>query len=94
MLHPVENNELYVFGFGDYKHYKYVNDQFFYHNESLVDSMCNFADNMQEFEELCDADKSIHGARIEYMFYLYLQKMGITYKQTHISGEFVRAINI
>lgn len=91
MLHPVEDNTIHVFGFGDYKHYKYVNDQFFYHNESLVDSMFEFYDHIPELSAICDAQNVKTDARTEYIFYLYLQKMGITYKRTHITGEFVRA---
>ena len=93
MLHPVEDNHIHVFGFGDYKHYKYVNDQFFYHNESLIDSMFEFYEHIPELSAICDAQNVKTDARTEYIFYLYLQKMGITHKQTHIIGEFVRANN-
>jgi len=91
MLYPVDDNELRVFGFGDYKHYKYVNDQFFYHNESLIDSMFAFYDHIPELSAICDAQNVKTDARTEYILYLYLQKMGIAYKRTHITGEFMRA---
>ena len=93
LLHHIEDNIIHVFGFGDYKHYKYVNDQFYYHNESLLNSMYDLYDNIPQLSAICDAQNIKNDARTEYIFYLYLQQMGIIYKRTHITGEFVRAIN-
>jgi len=36
MFNDIEPGSIYVFGFGTFKHYNYVNDQFFYHDMALI----------------------------------------------------------
>lgn len=41
----VLDNTIYLLGFGSFSHYKYANDQFFYHNSTLLNYIFNFYDN-------------------------------------------------
>jgi hypothetical protein len=91
----INDNTIYVFGFGDFKHYKYANDQFFYHNHSLLDQMFNFYDNILKIMKYCSENKiGNEGALIECIFYLYITQFNnITLKKSNISGFFIREFN-
>ena len=90
----INDNDLNVFGFGDYINlYKYANDQFFYHNQSLIFKMHDFYDNMIELMNMCFASNiGQYGALIETMFYLYLTNNNINIKYSNIHGFFIREI--
>lgn len=90
----VNDNTIYVLGFGNFKHYKYANDQFFYHNHSLLDKMMNFYDNINHIMEYCNEHNiGNQGALIECIFYLYITHFNnITMKKSNISGVFVRQL--
>jgi len=88
----VNDNTIYLFGFGEFKHYNYANDQFFYHNHTVLDIMYNFYDNMIHIMKYCNDNKiGNQGALIECMFNLYLTKYNnIQIKQSNIKGIFIR----
>jgi hypothetical protein len=88
----VEDNTIYVFGFGDFKHYKYANDQFFYHNHSILYNMYNFYDNIFDIMMYCIENNIANkGASIECFFYLYITKYNnIKIKVSNINGIFIR----
>ena len=89
----INNNTIYVFGFGDFKHYKYANDQFFYHNHCLLEKMMNFYDNIFDIMNYCNENKiGNNGALIECIFYLYITKNNIILKRSNISGIFIRQL--
>jgi hypothetical protein len=91
----VNDNTIYVFGFGNYKHYNYANDQFFYHTPSVLIKMFEFYDNMISILKYCYQNKIANlGACIECVFYLYVTKFNsINLKQSNIHGIFVREFN-
>jgi hypothetical protein len=73
IFEEVDDNTIYVFGFGDFKHYKYANDQFFYHNHTLLEKMMNFYDNIDYIMKYCNTHHiGNKGALIECIFYLYI----------------------
>ena len=86
----IEDNTVYVFGFGDYLHYKYANEQFWYHNSKLINIMSKFYDNMLEL--IVNCSQIINGSEClnEFMFYTFLTNNNINLKKTNISGIFVR----
>jgi hypothetical protein len=92
IFEEINDNTIYVFGFGDFKHYKYANDQFFYHNHSLLEKMMNFYDNMFNIIEYCFKQNiGNQGALIECVFYLYITQFNnIILKRSNIYGIFVR----
>jgi hypothetical protein len=93
IFEEVNNNTIYVFGFGDFKHYKYANDQFFYHDHSLLETIMNFYDNMFDLDIYCNDNKiGNEGARPECIFYLYITLNNIAIKKTNIEGIFIRQL--
>ena len=92
IFEEINDNTIYVFGFGDFQHYKYANDQFFYHNHSLLEKMMNFYDNIFTIEEYCIKQNiGNKGALIECIFYLYITQFNdIILKKSNISGIFIR----
>jgi len=95
IFEEVNDNTIYVFGFGDFKHYKYANDQFFYHNHTLLEKMMNFYDNIEYISEYCNThDIGNQGANIECIFYLYITHFNniILKKISNICGIFIRQI--
>ena len=92
IFEEVNDNTIYVFGFGDFKHYKYANDQFFYHNHTLLETMMNFYDNIDHIMKYCDTNKiGNDGALIECIFYLYITQFNnIILKKSNINGIFIR----
>ena len=92
IFEEIDNNTMYVFGFGDHHHYKYANDQFFYHNHSLLNKMIEFYDNIDIIMNYCDK-KNIgnKGCLIECIFYLYITQFNnIILKKSNIKGIFIR----
>lgn len=92
VFEEINDNSIYVFGFGDFRHYKYANDQFFYHTQSLVDKMYDFYDNILDIMNYCQYNKIGNmGCMIECIFYLYITKFNnINLKKSNIHGIFVR----
>lgn len=92
IFEEVNDNTIYVFAFGDFKHYKYANDQFFYHNHTLLEKMMNFYDNINDIMTYCNTHNiGNKGAVIECIFYLYITKFNnIILKQSNIHGIFIR----
>jgi hypothetical protein len=87
----VLDNEIYLFGFGDFKHYKYANDQFWYHNAKLIEIIFNFYDNMLNLIYNCFKENTgLDGAFIENLWYTYLTRNDIIMKQTSFTGVFLR----
>jgi hypothetical protein len=87
---PVGNN-VYVFGYGDFFHYKYVNDQFFIHDYSLITTFYNFYNEI--FDILLDCARTVYpgkGAHYEHVFYKFLINHNITFNRSCVSGIFVR----
>jgi hypothetical protein len=86
------DNTIYVVGVGDFKHYKYANDPFFYHNHSLLEKMLEFYDHMTPIMEYCSKNNiGQNGAMIECVFYMYLTHFNnINLKITNIRGIVIR----
>lgn len=95
LFDEVNDNTIYVLGFGDFKHYKYANDQFFYHNQSILFKMFEFYDNILPIMKYCNKNKiGNDGALIECIFYLYIMQFNnINLKRSNISGFFIREVN-
>ena len=95
IFEEISDNSIYVFGYGDFLHYKYANDQFFYHNHSILIKMFEFYDNILTLLEYCyDNRIGQHGAGIECAFYLYITKFNtINLKKSNIGGFFIREFN-
>jgi hypothetical protein len=92
IFEEVNDNTIYVLGMGNFKHYKYANDQFFYHNHTLLEKMMNFYDNIDNINKYCN-EKNIGnmGCLIECIFYLYITHFNnIILKQSNIFGIFIR----
>lgn len=84
-------NTIYLFGFGDYFHYKYANDQFFYHNSKLINLIFMFYDNILELIEYClENNIGNRGAIYETIWYQFLIKNNIIIKKSNIKGSFIR----
>lgn len=94
IFEEVNNNTIYVFGFGDFQHYKYANDQFFYHNHYLLEKIMNFYDNIHYIRNYCyENNIGNKGCLIECIFYLYITQFNnITLKQSNICGFFIRQL--
>lgn len=94
VFEEINDNTIYVIGFGDFEHYKYANDQFFYHNHYLLEKMMNFYDNIFDIMNYCDENKiGNKGALIECIFYLYITKFNnIILKCSNIHGIFIRQL--
>ncbi len=92
IFEEISDDSIYVFGFGDFKHYKYANDQFFYHNHSILEKMANFYDNILNIMNYCNKQHiGNKGAMIECIFYLYITHFNnIILKRSNISGIFIR----
>jgi hypothetical protein len=90
-FNEIEDNTLYLLGYGKFQHYNYANDQFFYHNMSLINTLLNFYENILTLYEHClEIEIGNKGALIECIFYLYLTNNNISLKLTHIHGFFIR----
>jgi hypothetical protein len=91
-FNELNDNTLYVFNFGDFKHYKYANDQFFYHTPSILTNMFEFYDNILPLMTYASENNMGNsGAFIECIFYLYITKLNnITFKRSNIHGIFIR----
>lgn len=88
----IQDNTFYVLGFGDFRHYKYSNDQFFYHTASILPQMVEFYDHIPIIMNEC-RQKQIgkYGALIECILYLYItQVKSIHLKKSNIAGQFLR----
>jgi len=84
-------NTIYLFGFGDFFHYKYANDQFFYHNSKLINLIFMFYDNILELIEYClENNIGNKGAIYETIWYQFLINNNIIIKKSNINGIFVR----
>ena len=91
IFEEINDNTIYVFSFGDFSTYKYANDQFFYHNHSLIEKMFNFYDNMLDIVKYCI--KQTGGGTqclTEYIFYTYITNNNINLKESNINGIFIR----
>ena len=92
IFEEIHDNTIYVFGFGDYKHYKYVNDQFFYHTQSILTQMFEFYDNILSLLKYCQQNEIGHvGATYECILYVYVKHSNnIQVKKSNIYGIFIR----
>ncbi len=90
-FNDVLDNELLVFGFGDFHHYKYVNDQFWFHNMSLIHKMKSFYENIIDLIKYCKKNNiGNKGAIYECIFHQYLIDNNINFKKSNIKGIFIR----
>lgn len=84
-------NHIYLFGFGNYLHYSYANDQFWYHDINLIDLMSDFYNKMLNILIYCvENNIGNNGAMVECMFDNYLKQHTIIIKQSNIRGIFIR----
>lgn len=89
----IENNSIYVLGYGQFKNYNYnfVNDQFFYHNHSLISLMSTFYESIEDLNNYIEENNiGNYGARIECMFDIFFRKNNIKTIKSNISGIFIR----
>jgi hypothetical protein len=85
------DNNIYLFGWGPFKDYNYANEQFWYHNHSLIKMIYNFYDDMPKLlENAIKNNKGQQGALIEHLWYKYITKNKINMNKSSIRGEFVR----
>lgn len=82
---------IYLLGFGDFCHYKYANDQFWFHNSNLIDVISRFYDNIYKllFSAIKN-DTGNCGAMIEHLWYTYLVNNNINIQKSNVCGVFVR----
>ena len=94
IFEEINDNTIYVFGFGNYKTYKYANDQFFYHNHSLIEKMFEFYDNMLDIVKYCINQIGVkeQNCLTEYIFYTYITNNNIDLKKSNIHGIFIREL--
>jgi len=92
IFHEINDNCIYVLGYGDYQHYKYANEQFFYHNTTLIDKMYEYYDNIINLLRYCkELNIGNKGGIYECIFYLYITKFNnIDLKKTNLKGIFIR----
>lgn len=91
----IGTDEIYVFGFGKFAHYDYVNDQFFYHrdNTKLVETFLNYYNNIPKLIKFCHENNLGNmGANFECIFFHYLKDNCILVKHSKIKGIFLRAL--
>ena len=92
IFEEINDNTIYVLGFGDYRNYKFANDQFFYHNHSLIEKMFEFYDNMLDIVKYCinQIGDIENNCLTEYIFYTYITNNNIDLKKSNIRGIFIR----
>ena len=92
VFNEIHDNTIYVFGFGNFQHYMYANDQFFYHTTSILNKIFEFYDNISDTMKYCfENNIGNNGALIECIFYTYITKFNnINLKQSNIGGIFIR----
>ena len=91
MIPSLIDNNIYVFGWGKYKHYNYANDQFWYHDHNLIKKIYNFYDDMPRLLSIAiKNNKGQEGALIEHLWYRYIVNNNINLNKSVIIGEFVR----
>jgi hypothetical protein len=82
---------IYLLGFGDCAHYKYANDQFWYHNSKLINVISLFYDNIYKLMYKAIKNNTGNcGCMIEHLWYTYLTKQNINIQKGNVSGIFVR----
>tara|TARA_Y100000389_G_scaffold202678_1_gene248692 strand:+ start:47 stop:442 length:396 start_codon:yes stop_codon:yes gene_type:complete len=86
-----ENNNIYVFGGGIYKNYAYVNDQFFIHNNSLVNTLTKFYKELPSIiDDTLNTFYPNYGCWIEHFFTKFLINHNIKIRRSILSGIFIR----
>jgi hypothetical protein len=92
----IENNCIYVLGYGKFQNtnYNYVNDQFFYHDFSLINIMSKFYESMENLIIYMNNEKiGDRGAYIECMFDLFFKNNNVNLIKSRIKGIFIRENN-
>lgn len=93
VFNNIQNNSIYLLGFGDYKHYKYANDQFWYHNMSIINIMAKFYNNINKLIKFAHKNNiGNQGALIECVLYHYLINNNIIINKADINGIFLREL--
>lgn len=86
------DNEIYVFGQGQFTHFHYVNDQFFYHNMSLLDTMLCFYKELPELMDLTKQNGNTGLCIIEHAFSIFLKRKQINIKTANLKCQFIREL--
>lgn len=98
IFEKLNNDEIYVFGFGQFPNsdYQYANDQFFYHNESLIDDIYKFYDCLPDLmNKALSVRKKPYGGFIENLFHTHITEYcNKKFLKSNIHGVFVRDKNI
>jgi hypothetical protein len=82
---------IYLLGFGDCAHYKYANDQFWYHNSKLINVVSMFYDNIYKLMyKAIKNNTGDCGCMIEHLWHTYLVNNNINIQKGNVSGVFVR----
>lgn len=87
-----ENNTIHIFGGGYYKHYAYLNDQFWYHKPDLIERMKLFYIELPNVINKCSKlFFPWHGCWIEHFFCNYIVDNNIKIKKSCLNGLFIRS---
>ena len=87
----LNKKNIYLLGFGDCAHYKYANDQFWYHNSKLINVISMFYNNIYKLMYKAIKNNTGNcGCMIEHLWHTYLVNNNINIQKGNISGVFVR----
>jgi hypothetical protein len=82
---------IYLLGFGDCAHYKYANDQFWYHTPKLINVISTFYDKIYKLMNKAIKNNTGNcGCMIEHLWHTYLVNHKINIQKGNVSGVFVR----
>jgi len=82
---------IYLFGFGDCAHYKYANDQFWYHTPKLINVISTFYDKIYKLMNKAIKNNTGNcGCMIEHLWHTYLVNHKINIQKGNVSGVFIR----
>jgi hypothetical protein len=83
--------DIYLLGFGDCAHYKYANDQFWYHTPKLINVISTFYDKIYKLMNKAIKNNTGNcGCMIEHLWHTYLVNHKINIQKGSVSGVFVR----
>lgn len=92
-FYHVLNREIYVLGYGKYDHFDYVNDQFFYHDSTLIDTMLLYYKNLNRLLDIAINQEGNKGRCLyEHIFNIFLRENGLIVKNANLVSHFIRIL--
>jgi hypothetical protein len=92
-FYHVENREIYVLGYGKYDWFDYVNDQFFYHDSTLIDTMLLYYKNLSRILSNVIEQEHNNGMCIyERIFNIFLKENNLIIKKANLGSHFIRTL--